>query len=583
VKILGIHDGHSAAAALIENGRVIAAIQEERLTRHKNQGGFPAESIREILKLGNIKITDLDLVAFSGYGKSNVKTRDDIMANFMRKIEPKKKGALRQFGALFQNLTPEEKKKQNKLRRKQQARMDYLVSRGFPEEKICFIEHHLCHASTAYYGQGVMDEEILVITCDAAGDSLCATVSIGNKGRLRRIAEVADSESVAITYSFFTFLLGFVPLEHEYKLMGLAPYSEKSSQSNAVRAYLNSLFRFTESYPLGWERAEGVVNTFRMGPQLKEYIAYKRFDTLSGGLQLFIEDFFIEWIGRVVKETGIRKLALSGGLFMNVKLNKLIMEHREVESVYVFPSCGDETNSIGAAWAAYADFLTKSGKEVDIPALGPVYFGGNFTDHDVEKAFHDFIFRKKVRITPYEDIEKKSAQLLAQNEVVARCKGSMEFGARALGNRSILANAQSWNTVKVINEMIKMRDFWMPFAPSILAPCADDYLVNPKKIKAPYMIMAFDTQKDRLSHIIAATHPYDESCRPQVVEESWNPDYYRLISYYRELTGEGVILNTSFNLHGSPVVYTPADALHVFDNSGLTYLALGNFLIEELG
>ncbi|RMD58446.1 MAG: hypothetical protein D6828_02700, partial [Nitrospirae bacterium] len=188
---------------------------------------------------------------------------------------------------------------------------------------------------------------------------------------------------------------------------------------------------------------------------------------------------------------------------------------------------------------------------------------------------------KKVRIKHYKDIERRCAELLSKGDVVARCKGRMEFGARALGNRSILANPNNWKTVKIINEMIKMRDFWMPFAPSILAEYADNYIVNPKGIKAPYMIMAFDTKKEKLDSIIATTHPYDESCRPQIVEKSWNLDYHRLIRYFHELTGEAAVLNTSFNLHGLPIVYTPYDALYVFDNSGLKYLALGNIMVEE--
>ncbi|MCP3928836.1 MAG: carbamoyl transferase, partial [Bacteroidetes bacterium] len=180
------------------------------------------------------------------------------------------------------------------------------------------------------------------------------------------------------------------------------------------------------------------------------------------------------------------------------------------------------------------------------------------------------------------DIEKRCAQLLADGQIVARCKGKMEFGARALGNRSILADPGSWQTIHVINAMIKQRDFWMPFAPSMLAEYADDYIVNPKGIKAPHMILSFDSKKEILPEIIAAVHPYDGSCRPQVVEKEMNPDYHRLIDMYRELTGKAVVLNTSFNLHGFPVVYSPKDALDVFDKSGLKYLALENVLVQEI-
>jgi len=582
LKILGIHDGHNSSAAIVEDGAVVAAVQEERLTRHKNQGGFPVNAIKEVLTISGLSIEDIDQFAFSGHGKSKVKNRQDILANYLRKVELPEPAFSKKIARTFRHSVLAKSKRQRKLKRKQRARMAPLLADGTQENKVRFIEHHLCHASAAYYGQGNMNDEILVLTCDAAGDGICATVNIGKNGKLKRLASIPLTESVPIFYSLLTFLTGFIPLEHEYKLMGLAPYSFGSEQSHHICNYLLSHFCFTEENPLGWQRADGIVDTFRIGPQLKKLIEYKRFDNVAAGLQLFIEDFFVKWIRRVIRETAVKKLALSGGLFMNVKLNKLIMELDEVESLFVFPSCGDETNNIGAAWAAYADYLNESKRPVTIPQLGAFCLGADVSVQEVECAISDFDFNKNIRISSYENIEKKCAELLAQNQVVARCKGRMEFGARALGNRSILANPGNWKTVKVINEMIKMRDFWMPFAPSILSECALDYIHNPKYIKAPYMVLAFETKKDKLDKIIASVHPYDHSCRPQVVEKEWNPDYHRLINCYKDLTGEGAILNTSFNLHGLPIVYKPTDALEVFDKSGLRYLALGNVLIEEV-
>ncbi len=582
MKILGIHDGHNSSAAIVDNGAVVAAVQEERLTRHKNQGGFPANAIKEVLTISGLSIEDIDQFAFSGHGKSKVKNRQDILANYLRKVELPEPAFSKKIARTFRHSVLAKSKRLRKLKRKQRARMAPLLADGTKENKVRFIEHHLCHASTAYYGQGNMNDEILVLTCDAAGDGICATVSIGKNGKLKRLASVPLTESVPILYSLLTFLTGFIPLEHEYKLMGLAPYSFGSEQSRHICNYLLSHFCFTKENPLGWQRANGIVDTFRIGPQLKKLIEYKRFDNVAAGLQLFIEDFFVKWIRRVIRETAVKKLALSGGLFMNVKLNKLIMELDEVESLFVFPSCGDETNSIGAAWTEYADYLNESKRPVTIPQLGPFCLGADVSGQEVECAISDFDFNKNIRISSYENIEQKCAELLAQNQVVARCKGRMEFGARALGNRSILANPGNWKTVKVINEMIKMRDFWMPFAPSMLSECALDYIHNPKYIKSPYMVLAFETKKDKLDKIIASVHPYDHSCRPQVVEKKWNPDYHRLINYYRDLTGEGAILNTSLNLHGFPIVYKPTDALEVFDKSGLQYLALGNVLIEEV-
>ncbi|MCK5542565.1 MAG: hypothetical protein KAI40_07705 [Desulfobacterales bacterium] len=585
MKILAIHDGHNASAAFLQDGEVIAAIQEERLTRNKNQGGFPENSILEILKIANCNLKDVDHIAFCGFGVINHKTRDDVIGSYEKKFNAKPdniyKKAEKQIRLLRDSLFPGLKKRKRKkhLEKKQSQRMLPLLQQGVDKQKIHFIDHHLCHAATAYYGQNNMKDKILVLTCDGAGDYLSASVRIGQNGMLEKLGDVAQEDSVPILYSFVTYLLGFAPLEHEYKLMGLAPYAKGGRQSQEICDYFKSLFRFTKDKPLGWVRNKGVPSTFEMGPVLKDVLQYKRFDQIAGGLQAFIEEFFVEWIERVIDVTGVHKIALAGGLFMNVKLNKKIMEMPKVESLYVFPSCGDESISIGAGWAAHVEF-SKEGNS--IPPLGPTYWSAEYSSKDVDTAIDQYNFTKKIKIEPIDDIEKRCAQLLAKGQIVARCKGKMEFGARALGNRSILADPGSWQTIHIINAMIKQRDFWMPFAPSMLAEYADDYIINPKGIKAPHMILSFDSKKEILPEIIAAVHPYDGSCRPQVVEKETNPDYHRLIDNYRELTGKAVVLNTSFNLHGFPVVYSPKDALDVFDKSGLKYLALENVLVQEI-
>ncbi len=577
MNVLGIHDGHSSSAALVRDGHVLSAIQEERITKEKNQGGFPFKAVEEVLRIAKLDIADIDMFAFCGYGTFNVTTRQDVMTKFSRKFNPKSKGVIRHIGKRVRSSSANEKKKKQKLFMAQERRMHPLVSCGVPISKIHFIEHHVCHAATAYFGQSDRDRDILVITNDGAGDGLCATVNIGKHGKIKRIATVPQSESIAEIYSLITYLMGFVPLEHEYKLMGMAPYASNSNRAKEICDYLRSLFVFDRNDPFRWRRAPGVVDTFELGPSLQDAMKFKRFDDIAAGLQMFIENFVIDWISSIIRETDIHRLALAGGLFMNVKLNKLIMEYPDVDSLYIFPSCSDESNSIGAAWALYEEEIGGD----NITPLGPYYLGGDNDTEVIQETIKNFHFKKNVKISEHEDIERVVAELLASGEVVARCKGPMEFGARALGNRSILANPRDWKAVKIINDMIKMRDFWMPFAPSILAEDADKYIVNPKNIDAPYMIMAFDTQPDKLYNIIAATHPYDESCRPQFVYRDWNPDYYRLIGYFKEITGESVVLNTSFNLHGLPVVYKAEDALDVFDRSGLQYLALGNFMIQE--
>lgn len=585
MKILAIHDGHNASAAYLADGKVIAAIQEERLSRYKNHGGFPEMAVREVLKLGNCKFDELDLAVFSGLGVTNLKMKKDVMASYERKFNGRRRSFFQRMEKKTRDIrkfvysNDGSKRKESRRRKKRTLRKEPLLKLGVDPNKIRFMDHHLCHAAASYFGQGDMQEDILVVTCDGAGDHISASVRIGRKGRMKKIAEVSEDDSIPILYSLITYMLGFVPLEHEYKLMGLAPYAEGAGQSHEIRDYFKQLFQFTEDRPLGWTRAAGIDSIFKLGPVLKNRLEFSRFDQIASGLQSFIEDFILEWMGRVIRETDIHRLALSGGLFMNVKLNKRIMEMDEVESVYVLPSCGDESNCIGAGLAAYAEF---NGQVPDnIPPLKAVYFGTDFTKNDMAQNIDGFQFKKTVEIVRFDDIERKCAELIADGQIVARYKGAMEFGARALGNRSILADPESWHTIYRINAMIKQRDFWMPFAPSMLAEYADEYIVNPKGIHSPYMILSFDTRKEKLNNIIAATHPYDGTCRPQVVEKSWNPDYYRLIDHYRKLTGKAVVLNTSFNLHGYPIVYTPEDALEVFDKSGLQYLALGQYLVKE--
>lgn len=323
-----------------------------------------------------------------------------------------------------------------------------------------------------------------------------------------------------------------------------------------------------------WRRVDGCPHFQYSHKFLRDFIDLSRFDIVCGGLQQFTEYFMATWVRNCILATGIKKVAMSGGVLMNVKANKSILEIPELEQLFVYPSCGDSTNSMGAAYQAYSDLCGQYGAAKNIETLKDVYWGPEYSDDEIRKVL-------AASGCPFErepDIEKKTAELLTRGEIVARFKGRMEFGARAMGNRSILANPADHRVIRTINDMIKNRDFWMPFAPSLIAEEEDAALMNPKHMPAPYMIMSFDSKMDH-NRIFAASHPYDRTVRPQVVYRDWNPDYHRLISYFRKITGIGVILNTSFNLHGYPIVCSPGDAIGVFHNSGLKYLAIGNFLV----
>jgi carbamoyltransferase len=582
--VLGISDSHNSSACLYEDGRVVAAIGEERLRRVKNWAGFPEQAVRECLRIAGRRLDDVDMVAVAGLGGGfPFHERDQIISMFRDTktgvgywldrsqetlVKTLYRGPLRQ---LYRSTPYWRTRDRERFR----GRVAGALEMGVPEEKIALVGHHLCHASTAYYGWGRFDEDILVLTNDGSGDRICATVSIGRDGRLESLEAVSDTESLGFIYGMVTCLLGMVPLEHEYKLMGMAPYAETKGAEKVFND-LRQLFGFDGPDGLAWSRRNGCPESYNSYLYLRELFELKRFDWVCGGLQRFTEEFITEWVRNCIRATGIRKVALSGGLFMNVKLNKAIMELAEVEDMFVFPSCGDETNAMGAAYNVYA----QNEGHGSMKPLGEFYAGPEHDDDQIEQAIKEYRFKSKVSTGRVENIEHAAAELLASGEVVARFNGREEFGARALGNRSILADPSKPEVIKLINDAIKSRDFWMPFAPSVLDRREADYSVNPKKIPAPYMIMAFDST-DRIDEFRAACHPYDLTIRPQAVYRDWNPGYYALLEAFEAMTGRGIFLNTSFNLHGYPIVSHPRDALHVLDESGLRNLAIGSYLVQK--
>ncbi len=568
--VLGVHDGHTAAAALLRDGRIVAAVQEERFTRIKNWAGFPAQSVRWLLQSQGLGTQDVDAVVLNGQQMPYAKSREEILAEYERTGTPGT--TLRRFLKRTAVKTVYDDR-----RRAQRRRL--AVRFGFPEERVHFLDHHTAHAAGAYYGWGRFEAPVLVLTNDGAGDGLCATVSVGERGRLRRLAAVPESESIGNIYAMITFLMGMVPLEHEYKLMGMAPYAPQK-QSQQVAQLFRRLLEFRSDNPLVWERRNGCPETYYSYQFFRELLQLKRFDTVCGGLQLFTEEMLTTWVRNAVAATGIRKLALAGGVFMNVKANKAIMELDEVEDLYVLPSCGDESSALATAWHWQAEQDLKQGRAPELQPLGDLYLGPEASRADEERALQTFQAGSWLEVESVGDLEARAAELLAQGAVVARCRGRMEFGARSLGNRAILADPTRPEVVRIINDMVKSRDFWMPFAPSMLEECADDYIVNPKRLPAPYMILSFDTT-ERVGEIAAAIHPYDRSARPQLVSEAWNPGYHHLLREFRRRTGRAAILNTSFNLHGYPIANSPEDALDVLKNSGLEHLLLGHFLVHK--
>ena len=302
---------------------------------------------------------------------------------------------------------------------------------------------------------------------------------------------------------------------------------------------------------------------------------------MAGAAQQIVEDTLVRWARLMRSRYGGEQLALGGGVFMNVKANMLLAGEEWVRDLFVFPSCGDESNAIGAAYLGYVALCERAGVAARPAPFGPAYLGPSIDDAEVEALVRGRDLAARHRVSEPERMEERIADLLVADGVVARCAGRMEFGARALGNRSILANPSDHRVVGIINRMIKNRDFWMPFAPSVLREREADYLVNPKGLASPYMMLAFPTNPKRRDEITAAVHPQDGTARAHIVDEAWNPGYHRVIREFERRTGIGAVLNTSFNLHGEPLVGSPADAVDTFERSGLPHLALGRFLISK--
>ncbi len=562
--ILGLHASHNASACIGDESGLLYAIQEERLSGEKNFWGFPKLALKACLD--RVGITPNDLFATT-YGGNQVicryHSRDDVLYAFRRQSTVV--GKLRQRVAVPLVAAVRPNFGQGKLR-------ELLSENGFDDPTVSHHDHHLTHAATAYYGlRESPDEKYLVLTCDGAGDNVSASVRVWGGGKCDEIAITPEGDSLGAVYSWVTFGMGFVPLEHEYKLMGMGPYASDRAAEETAKVFHRYLRL----------RADGLA--FQRGTRRQTHFIHEclerdlrgmRFDYICAGLQRFTEDMLCDWVQHAVRKTGVRKVLAAGGVFMNVKANKRIAELPEVDSFEAFPSCGDETLSIGAL---YLESARRFGDKTVKP-LEHFYLGDAPEESDVLAAVKKSGFH-------YErpaDIADAVAKLLAEGHPVARCTGAMEFGARALGNRSILADPKSQDVVRVINRMVKKRDFWMPFAPMVKEERQHDYIQNPKHLRSPFMMMTFDT-RENFRDLIAAVHNADLTCRAQILARSHNPAMHDIISAFERRTGGAVILNTSFNLHGFPIVRTAEEALGVLRESGLEYLQVGDYLVHKRG
>ncbi|MCL5090404.1 MAG: hypothetical protein M1514_00150 [Patescibacteria group bacterium] len=577
--ILGLSLSHCASACLIKNGKVVGAVSEERLNRKKNCLGYPKSAITFLLKENNLLGQDLDYVVIHGLspqladsdqGYQSIYSFYDKLAEifyylpFLRKI----------YQPLYGFLRPIYTK------HGRQAVVSLLKSDlGIAENKILFADHHLCHAYAPLFGllsKEQREKKWLIFTNDGMGDDYCTAINIFDQGEITSFGKKTNNDnSFSLIYTAVTRFLGMKTLEHEYKVMGLAPYADKIGQKKSYEI-LRQLVSLKDDYSFS-SKVEAPSFFF----WVKHHLEGHRFDWVAGASQQLLDELLLTWIKRAIKETGINKAIFAGGIFMNVKANMLISQLSGLKEVCFMPSATDESTAIGAAYFGYQKLCHEKKQLFNPLPLPNLYLGCQFSESEIETALEKGGIKKKYQVEKITRPEKKIAKLLAQGKIIARFCGPMEFGARALGNRSILASPKDPSTIRIINEQIKGRDFWMPFAPVILEERQKDYLVNPKKLKAPFMILAFPTTEKGKKDLMAAIHPYDFTCRPQIINKDDTPSYYQIVKEFEKLTGIGALLNTSFNLHGEPIVCSPEDALYTFENSGLEYLFLEDYLISK--
>jgi carbamoyltransferase len=584
VIVLGINETHCATAALLRDGVIIGCASEERFSRLKNDAGYPRQAIDALLRECQIERSQIDLVALAGVRMASREWMNRLLhdeayrrAYYGVSLDAPRMALTRRarkLGARLGLARPA----RGKFGISQAERLEGVTEHlGAGPERIVCLDHHACHAAAAYFGSPFAAESALVLTNDNSGDGLCATVSTGRATSLQRHeATPAAPGSLGSFYSLVTVLLGMTAGEHEYKVMGLAPYASAKHADRAAAA-LARVFGFVEGQPclFAWRERGPRYHT------LLEATLGLRFDGIAGGAQRIVEESLLAWSRVMHARYGGDRLALGGGVFMNVKANMHLASEEWVRDLFAFPSCGDESNAVGAAYLGYLDLCGRAGGSAAPRPFGPAYLGPGIDDAEAEAEMRRRGLFDRYRVSEPACIEEKIADLLVADGVVARCAGRMEFGARALGNRSILANPADHRVVTLINRMIKNRDFWMPFAPSVLRERGADYLVNPKGLASPYMMLAFPTTSKHRDEIIAAVHPHDGTARAHILDEAWNPEYYRVIRAFEVRTGIGAVLNTSFNLHGEPLVCSAADAIDTFERSGLPHLALGRFLVSK--
>lgn len=576
---------HDSAACLVKDGRIVSAAQEERFTRKKHDSSFPINAINFCLKDSGITSKDLDYVAFY----------DKPFLTFERILETYLTYAPKGIKSFIKAL-PLWIKKKLWMKEYIKKELDY-------DGKIIFTEHHESHAASAFFPSPFQDSAFL--TMDGVGEWTTASFGVGEDNRIRIIAEIKFPHSLGLLYSAFTYYTGFKVNSGEYKLMGLAPYGEPKFKDVILRELIDikddGSFRMNMEY---FNYCAGLTMTnerfhklFGGPPRRPESRLEQRHMDVAKSIQEVTEEIVLRMARHARKETGKRYLCLAGGVALNCVANGRILREGIYDDIWIQPASGDAGGALGAAlftWYQYLGNRREANGKEDFQQgsyLGPEYRNG---------YIKDYLDRNKIPYTELTDdeIPDRIADLIAQEKVIGWFYGRMEFGPRALGSRSIIGDARSPKMQEVMNLKIKFRESFRPFAPSVLKERASDYFEIDRE--SPYMLITAPVRKeisremtedeknlfglDKL-HVVRSTVPaithVDYSARLQTVDGKYNPLYYKMIKRFDEKHGCPVIINTSFNVRGEPIVCSPEDAYLCFMRTNMDYLLLGNFLLEK--
>lgn len=555
MNVLGVRLGHDAGSALVIDGEIVASIAEERLTRIKNDTSFPIRSIEMCLKMGGLKSEDIDILALPNI---SIPEQFFIFFNLPQKYKAGRKG-----------------NKKNVVRPGIPVLPLYRESLNLAEScEIYLCGHHRAHAASAYFTSGLNDTKALVVTMDGAGDDVTCAFWKGQGNSIELLKKFGRDASLGWFYSNCTEAMGWRHGSGEWKLMGLAPYG--FPQPGALEGFYpefknGDLIRGHEYGQFGRWNDHGANHYHgHDAAPLKEILSRMKPEDFAAEAQRVAEEQAFNLILPWIRSQGVDSLCCAGGFFLNVKFNQKLWYTGMLRNHWVYPDCGDSGLPVGAALDA---FYSRNPSK-PFCTLENLYFGPEFSVEEIEGTLTE----RGINYTEHSNVAEVTAKYLAENKVVGWFQGRMEAGPRALGNRSILMSPLEAGNKDLINAKVKYREKFRPFCPSILHERRDDYLFGARDEE--FMVTSFEVVESKKDKIPAVVHE-DGTARPQLVRDKVNPLYSELIREFEKITGEGVLLNTSFNVRGEPIVCTPREAIRCFYDTGLDVLVLGNFVVTK--